>query len=169
MRSCALLIVLLLPQLSVASANSVQVSKLLDQMIHWSTLAEPGGRPFYLKATITDKDDSKSEFNGTVEEYWLSPTKWRRVVKLRDFSQTRIVNGDQIYEENIGDYFPVHDEMLANEIVDPLPKPAVDLMNQLGQPSPARGKASVWLRSISIIQRARRPECSWRTTATPVY
>ena len=58
MRSCALLIVLLLPQLSVAGANSVPVSKLLDQMIHWSTLAEPGGRPFYLKATITDKDDS---------------------------------------------------------------------------------------------------------------
>lgn len=132
MRSCLLLIVLLVPQLSGAAANRVPVSKLLDQMIRRSTLAEPGGTPFYLKATITDKDDAKSEFNGTLEEYWLSPTKWRRVVKLRDFSQTRIVNGDQVYEENIGDYFPVHDEMLANEIVDPLPKPAVDLMNQLG-------------------------------------
>ncbi|MGD0790927.1 MAG: energy transducer TonB [Terriglobales bacterium] len=100
-------------------------------MIHRSTLAEPGGRPFYLKATITDRDDAKSEFNGTVEEYWLSPTKWRRVIKLRDFSQTRIANGDMIYEDNNGDYFPLHDEMLANEIVDPLPKSAVDLMNQL--------------------------------------
>ena len=132
MRSCLLLVILLVPQLSAAAANRVPVSKLLDQMIRRSTLAEPGGTPFYLKATITDKDDAKSEFNGTLEEYWLSPTKWRRVVKLRDFSQTRIVNGDQIYEESIGDYFPVHDEMLANEIVDPLPKPAVDLMNQLG-------------------------------------
>ena len=132
MRSCLLLVILLVPQLSAAAANRVPVSKLLDQMIRRSTLAEPGGTPFYLKATITDKDDAKSEFNGTLEEYWLSPTKWRRVVKLRDFSQTRILNGDQVYEENIGDYFPVHDEMLANEIVDPLPKPAVDLMNQLG-------------------------------------
>jgi len=132
MRSCALLIVLLLPQLSVAGANRVPVSKLLDQMIHRATLAEPGGRPFYLKATISDKDDTKSEFNGTVEEYWLSPTKWRRVVKLRDSAQTRIVNGDLIYEENNGDYFPVNDEMLVNEIVNPLPKSAVDLMNQLG-------------------------------------
>ena len=67
-----------------------------------------------------------------MEEYWLSPAKWRRVIKLRDFSQTRIVNGDLIYEENNGDYFPVNDELLANEIVDPLPKSAVDLMNQLG-------------------------------------
>jgi hypothetical protein len=131
MRSCLLLIVLLLPRLSVADANRVPVGKLLSQMIHRSTLAEPGGRPFYLKATLADNDDAKSEFNGTVEEYWLSPTKWRRVVKLRDFSQTRIVNGDLIYEENNGDYFPLNDEKLANEIVDPLPQSAVDLLNQL--------------------------------------
>jgi hypothetical protein len=75
MRSRSLVIVLFLSQLSVAGANSVPVSKLLDQMIHHSTLAEPGAKPFYLKATITDKDDAKSEFNGTVEEYWASPTK----------------------------------------------------------------------------------------------
>jgi hypothetical protein len=86
MRSCSLLVVLLVPQLSAAAANRVPVSKLLDQMIRRSTLAEPGGTPFYLKATITDKDDAKSEFKGTLGEYWLSPTKWRRVVKLRDFS-----------------------------------------------------------------------------------
>ncbi len=131
MRFRSLVIVLFLSQLSVAGANRVPVSKLLDQMIRRSTLAEPGGKPFYLKATIADRDDAKSEFNGTVEEYWLSPTKWRRVVKLRDFSQTRIVNGDLIYEDNNGDYFPLHDEMLANEIVDPLPKSAVDLLNKL--------------------------------------
>ena len=144
MRSCSLLMILLVPQLSVAGANRVPVGKLLDQMIHRSTLAEPEGRPFYLKATIADKDDDKSEFNGTVEEYWVSPRKWRRVVKLRDFSQTRIVNEDRVYEENKGDYFPVNDEMLANEIVDPLPKAAVDLMNQLGlmgaEPGSGRGQ-----------------------------
>ncbi len=127
------LIVLLLSQLAATTGtNRVPVNKLIDQMIRRSTLVEPGGRPFYLRATITDKDDAKSEFNGKIEEYWLSPTKWRRVVKLRDFSQTRIVNGDMIYEENNGDYFPLHDEMLANEIVDPLPKSAVDLIKQLG-------------------------------------
>lgn len=49
MRFCSLLIVLLLPQLSIAGANRVPVSKLLDQMIHRSTLAEPGEKPFYLK------------------------------------------------------------------------------------------------------------------------
>jgi TonB family protein len=132
MRSFVLVMVVLLSQLASAAPNKVSVSKLLNQMIHRSTLAEPGAKPFYLKATITDKDDAKSQFTGTVEEYWLSPAKWRRVITLRNFSQTRIVNGDQIYEENNGDYFPVTSEMLANEIVDPLPQSAVDLMNQLG-------------------------------------
>lgn len=131
MRSCIPLALLLLAPLAGAGADKIPVGKLLDQMIHRSTLAEQGGRPFYLKATISDRNDNKSEFNGTVEEYWLSPTKWRRVIKLRDFSQTRIVNGDMIYEDNKGDYFPLHDEMLANEIVDPLPKSAVDLLNKL--------------------------------------
>src|SRR5579864_6564401 len=121
----------LISHLCVGATNRVPVSKLLDQMIKRSTLAEPGGKPFYLKATITDKDDQNSEFAGAVEEYWVSLTKWRRVIKLRDFSQTRVINGDLIYEENNGDYFPATDEMLINEIVDPLPKPAVDLMNQL--------------------------------------
>jgi hypothetical protein len=55
MRSRIPLMVLLLSQLASAAANRVPVNKLLDQMIHRSTLAEPGGRPFYLKATITDR------------------------------------------------------------------------------------------------------------------
>jgi hypothetical protein len=131
MPSRLLVVFLLLSQLAVASANKIPASKLLDEMIHRSTLAELGGKPFHLKATITDRDDAKSEFNGTVEEYWLAPTKWRRVIKLRDFSQTRIVNGDAVYEDNSGDYFPLHDEMLANEIVDPLPKSAVELIKKL--------------------------------------
>jgi hypothetical protein len=134
-----LVVFLFLSQLVCASANKIPAGKLLDQMIHRSTLVEPGGKPFYLKATITDRDDNKSEFNGTVEEYWVSPTKWRRAIKLRDFSQTRVVNGDAVYEDNSGDYFPLHDEMLANEIVDPLPKSAVELVKKLDLAGPEPG------------------------------
>jgi hypothetical protein len=139
MRSRLLLVLLFLSSLAASGANRIPVGKLLNEMIRRSTLVEPGSKPFYLKATIGDRGDAKSEFNGTIEEYWLSPTKWRRVIKLRDFSQTRIVNGDLIYEDNSGDYFPLHDEMLANEIVDPLPKSAVDLLNKLGLEATAPG------------------------------
>jgi TonB family protein len=112
-------------------AKKIPASKLLDRMVRRSTLAEPGGRPFYLKATMRDRDDDKSQLNGTVEEYWISPTKWRRVIKLRDFSQTKVVNGSDVYEDNNGDYFPVEDENLADEIVNPLPRSTVDLLKKL--------------------------------------
>ena len=125
-------LLLLLPaQLVLAATSKIPVGKLLDQMVQRSTLAEPGAHPFHMKATLTDTKDAKSEFNGTVEELWVSPKKWRRTIKLRDFSQTRIVNGDLVFEENIGDYFPLYDEMLANEIVDPLPQSAIDLFKKL--------------------------------------
>ena len=65
MRSCSLAIALFLSQLSAAGANKVPVSKLVDQMIHRSTLAEPTGRPFYLKATITDRQ--RQEYGQLVE------------------------------------------------------------------------------------------------------
>lgn len=68
MRSFLLVTVVLLLQLAGAAGNRVPVSKLLDQMIHRSTLVEPGAKPFYLKATITDKDNAKSQFTGTVED-----------------------------------------------------------------------------------------------------
>src|ERR1700683_4519310 len=139
MPSRLLVVFLFLSQLGCAREKKIPASKLLDEMIRHSTLAALGGKPFYLKATITDRDDGKSEFNGTVEEYWVAPTKWRRVIKLRDFSQTRIVNGDAVYEDNNGDYYPLHDEMLANEIVDPLPKSAVELIKKLGLAGPEPG------------------------------
>jgi len=44
-----------------------------------------------------------------------------------------------VHEDNSGDYFPLHDEILANEIVDPLPKSAVDLLNKLGPEATAPG------------------------------
>jgi hypothetical protein len=100
MRLRTLLLLLVLPQLTLAAPTRVPVGKLLEDMIHRSTLAEPNGRPFYLKATFTDKDDPESQFTGTMEEYWVSPTKWRRVIKLREFSQTRIINGD-LYSKRI--------------------------------------------------------------------
>ena len=64
MRFRLLLLVFCLSQLAASSTKRIPVNKLLDQMIRRSTLVQPGGQPFYLKATITDRDDEKSEFNG---------------------------------------------------------------------------------------------------------
>lgn len=142
MRTHLLLIALAFSQLTFAAGpKKIPIGQLVDQMVRRSALAEPNGKPFYLKATLTDKDDSNSPSTGTMEEYWVSPTKWRRTVKLHDFSQTRIVNGDQVFEENSGDYFPVHSASLIDEIVDPVPQSAIQLMKQLDMQATEPGGA----------------------------
>ena len=83
------------------------------------TLIEPGNTPFHLKATITEKGDPDSKT--LVEIYWVDEKKWRRTIQSDDFSQTLIVNGDKVSEENSEDYFPIGLQTLITAMVDPRP------------------------------------------------
>src|SRR5712692_9696085 len=70
-----------------------------------SQITLPGSRAFHLKATIMDpKNPANAGYRASIEEYWVSPQKWRRVVTAPHFSQTLIVNGDAVREELDGDY-----------------------------------------------------------------
>ena len=71
----------------------------------------------YHKRTATPKP----EYSAEVEEYWVSPDKWRRTVQSAGFSQTLIVNGDKVSEKLIGDYYPFWLHDLVTALFDPLP------------------------------------------------
>src|SRR5450755_2461860 len=120
---CALAVLLL----SVGSpkaqqqAKTVPLTDVLRELVKRSTLAEPGGKPFYLRAKVVDTKQADWEYNSEVEEYWLSPTKWRRTVRSKGFSQTLIVDGEQRCEQNTGDYFPPAVERQIESLVDPIP------------------------------------------------
>jgi hypothetical protein len=83
------------------------------------TLTEPGATPFYLQATITKRGDPSEHIE--VEMSWISPTKWRRTIHSAEFSQTVIVNGDKVFEEDSDDYFPLGVHTLVTAMVDPVP------------------------------------------------
>src|ERR1700749_3280644 len=83
------------------------------------TLIEPGNTPFHLKATITEKGDPDSKT--LVEIYWADEKKWRRTIQSDDFSQTLIVNGDKVSEDNSEDYFTIGLQTLITAMVDPSP------------------------------------------------
>ena len=97
--------------LGVAAERAVQQSKL--------TL--PDSKPFHLKAAIAEKNEPDSDYQATIEEYWVSPTKWRRTIESPDFSQTLVVNGGLVFEKNTGDYFPFWLNEFVTAIFDPLP------------------------------------------------
>ena len=79
----------------------------------------PSSIPFHLKATITGEGDPDSKT--LVEIYWVSEKKWRRTIQSEDFSQTLVVNGDKVSEEDSEDYSPIGLQTLVTAMVDPKP------------------------------------------------
>lgn len=104
-----------------AGDKIVSIAQAADHAVQQSKLTLAGGAPFHLKAHITNAAAPKPEYSADVEEYWLSPEKWRRTVQSASFSQTLIVNGDKVSEKIIGDYYPFWLHDLVTALFDPLP------------------------------------------------
>lgn len=102
-------------------SKKVPVAPVLRELVKRSTLAEPGDGPFYLKGKVLDEKNPDWDYNAEFEEYWVSPAKWRRTIHSKAFSQTLVVDGDQKYEHDTGDYFPPAVETLIVSLVDPIP------------------------------------------------
>jgi hypothetical protein len=86
-----------------------------------SQLTLPGGKPFHLQAVIRETTDPNSDYQAKIDEYWISPTKWKRTIESQKFFQTLIVNGHAVSEENKGDYFPYWLKNFVTTMMDPLP------------------------------------------------
>jgi hypothetical protein len=116
----AVLLCLLAPSFASDHAT-MPLGKVAEHAVEESKLTLPGSAPFHLKAEITETTNPASDYRAKIEEYWISPTRWRRTIESPGFSQTLIVNGDQVSEINRGDYFPWWLNDLVTAIFDPLP------------------------------------------------
>ena len=99
----------------------VPVAEAADHAVQQSKLTLAGGTPFHLKAHIANSGAPKLEYSADVEEYWVSPEKWRRTVEAAGFSQTLIANGGQVSEKITGDYYPFWLRNMVTALLDPLP------------------------------------------------
>jgi hypothetical protein len=82
------------------------VGEAVEAAARRSQITLPGSKPFHLKATIAELDSPDSDYKAEIEMFWVAPDRWRRTVKTPEFSQTMIVNGEKVSEQNQGDYFP---------------------------------------------------------------
>lgn len=89
----------------------------LDRALKASSLTE-GGRPFH---AVMEVGEARSPYSGLVEVWWAEPKKYRSVITSPAFSQTRIVNGEQVMETNTGDYYPRWLENFVDGILNPIP------------------------------------------------
>lgn len=116
MFGCALVITA-----SASDEAKVPLGEVAENAVRQSTLTLPESKPFHLKAEIIEVTKPPSEYQGKVEEYWVSTEKWRRTIETPGFSQTLIVNGSQVSESDTGDYFPWWLNDLVTAMMNPLP------------------------------------------------
>ncbi len=104
-----------------ATTTTIPLAKIAQDAVDQSQLTSPGSASFHLKAEIVETTNPGSDYKGEVEEYWVSPEKWQRTISSPGFSQTFIVNGEQVSEEDKEDYFPWWLNDLITAIFDPVP------------------------------------------------
>lgn len=101
----------------LAASNPADLPK---RAIEKSQLTLPGSRPFHLKAEVVEATNPENDsYKAEIEEYWVSPNKWRRTIKSENFTETLIVNGDKTRDEISGDYYPNWLRTLVTAIFEP--------------------------------------------------
>ena len=101
--------------------DKIPLADAAQRAIQQSSLTSPDGKPFHFHASIEETAEPGSDYQAKIEEYWVSPSKWRRTIESPDFSQTLIVDGDVVYEKDDGDYFPYWLNEFLTALFDPLP------------------------------------------------
>jgi hypothetical protein len=102
----------------------------------------PDSAPFHVKISVVDSHPDTNR-NATIEMWWMSPTKYRRLIESPDFSQTRVVNGDAVSEENKGDYYPYWLQEIVDGFFNPIP--FLESLKQVPRMLPANPPANMRL------------------------
>lgn len=109
--------------------TSVALGDALSRALAKSSLTGPNAVPFHLKVHLFESTNPQSDYRAEVEEYWATPQQWRRSIDSPEFKQPLVVNGDQISEQDKGDYYPLWLKSFITGIFDPVPN--ADQWNKL--------------------------------------
>ena len=104
-----------------SDGDRVSFTDAAQRAVRESSLTSPAGKPFHLRASIAEAGEPGSDYRARIEEYWVSPSKWRRTIESPKFSQILVVNGGAVYEKDDGDYFPFWLNEFLTALFDPLP------------------------------------------------
>lgn len=102
--------------------TSVPMKDALTKALQKSSLTEPGSQPFHIRISVSEPENPQSPYQGTIEEWWVSPQQWRREVVSKDGShQTIVVAAGKKTEEDRGDYLPLWLSGFVTAAFDPVP------------------------------------------------
>jgi len=122
----AILIATIMPAMRAQiQRTSVPMGDALTKALEKNALTGAGARPFHIRVEVSEPENPQSPYQGTIEEWWLSPDKWRREVTAKGgMRQTIVVADGKQTEHDEGDYFPHWLQEFVTAIIDPVPDAA---------------------------------------------
>jgi hypothetical protein len=103
-------------------AQQAPLEQVVQTAAEKSSLALPGRAPFHLRASIADEKTSDPQWTASVEEWWQSPTEYRREFHSTQFSQVLITHGGKVEEHDDGPVFPELLRNLTTELTVTVPR-----------------------------------------------
>jgi hypothetical protein len=81
----------------LADGDKTEPEKRLQMAQQLTDIRENSSQPFRLSGIVQLFDERGHAQKGTYELDWEKPTQWKDELKLPDFSQSRLVNGEQLF------------------------------------------------------------------------
>jgi hypothetical protein len=102
--------------------TTVPLGDTLNKALSKYSLISQGSEPFHLRVVVSEPENPQSHYQGIIEEWWISPSQWRREVTDKDGLKQTIVflNGTKT-EQDEGDYFPLWLRTFVTAAFEPVP------------------------------------------------
>jgi len=133
----------------IQSVPKISAESAIDRALKLTSLTH-GDVPFRAVLAISEPKNPASPFQGRIDVLWVNAKKYRLTIESKDFKQVRIVKGEAIEEQNVGDFYPSWLRNYVHAILDPIP----DAYLFRGNKSPVMLGKSI---SQSCINRDDRP------------
>jgi hypothetical protein len=105
--------------------TSVPIGDAVGKALASGSLTSEGARPFHIRIEVSEPENRDSPYQGTIEEWWVSPDQWRREVASKDgMKQTIVVAAGKQTERDEGNYFPLWLRSFVTAAFDPVPNAA---------------------------------------------
>jgi hypothetical protein len=105
--------------------TSIPLSEAVDGALAKCSLQSEGTRPFHISVSVSEPENPASPYQGTIEEWWASPSQWRREVTAKSgVRQTIVVVDGKKTERDEGDYFPLWLRSFVTAAFDLIPDAA---------------------------------------------
>ena len=108
-------------------ATSPEAANILRDLRASNGIDAQSAAPWHAELTYDEFDeDGDNVHSGTVEEFYVSPKKYRKIIKTDEFTQTEVANGAELYRDGDQGWPPQATLQAAREVFEPLYQSSVE-------------------------------------------